>query len=466
MTQRWNRACQSTLALVKRIRSMASALILAHSGGSASTSLTVRLLHGLTWQTFASLLGRIGSFAIALIQAHLLGKAGYGELGMVLSTLTLFGLFSSAVGGQTCTKFIAETRKVDSAVAEKITALSIVFTLIFSALAMVGILVCRTRLATQVLNAPQLSGLLLLAAVALSFQALSGTASGILLGLQEFRLEGNVRLVQIAAWLVLTPWMSLRWGTYGAMLAYTVSYAVGLAAYAAVTVNVCRRERFALCFRGMWAESRVLVEYSLPMMLYGLLLIPTVWICNAVLARQPGGYAYLGGYTAAVQFRTVVIQLPMLITSVVWPAMAEMWGTRQLDRLRTLYQDTFQVLWALGLLAALPMIAYGRIALRAFGRAFAADQQVLALVMIVAALYLLGNWAGLLLQAAGYVWTALSANVAYAAVSITCSLLLVPRYNAIGLAVAFVISFICLIMPTSAAWSLDALTRRGRRRRT
>lgn len=433
-------AYESGLAKARSLRSLLSALALAWRGDTARTSLVFRLVHGLSWQTFAAIAGRAGAFAIAVIQARLLGKAGYGELGMVLSTLILFGLFSSAVGGQTCTKFIAETRKLDLPRAERIATLSIVISIIFSVFAAVGIFACRTQLATQVLNAPQLGRLLYLAGVALSFQTLSGTASGVLLGFHEFRLEGNLRLVQVIAWLALTPWLSAKWGPFGAMLAYTVSHVVGLVAYLIGIARAFRHEGFTLRFHGMWAESRVLLHYSLPMALNGLLCMPTVWIGNAILARQPGGYVSLGGYTAAVQFRTVVLQLPMLIQGVVWPVMAELWGTRQMDRLRILYQNTYQVFWALSLLAALPMIAYGRIVLGVFGRAYTTDQQVLALVMTVTALSLLSSYVGLVLQAADHTWTTLIANVGFSIVSIVLAWILVPRYNALGLAVAFVVS--------------------------
>jgi O-antigen/teichoic acid export membrane protein len=387
-----------------------------------------------------SVLGRAGTLVIAVIQARILGKAGYGELGMVLSTLTLFGLFSNAAGGQTCTKFIAECRSSAPVRAGRIAAMSVVITISLSVVAVVAVVICAPTLASRALNAPRLTPLLWLAGASLGLMALTSTFSGILMGLQLFRADSMLRLAQIIAWLPLTAWLSWKWDTFGAMLAYTLSQAVGLAVYAIATHRICQREGFALEFPGMWREYRVLLQFSLPMMLHGFLCVPTVWLCNAILARQPSGYAALGGYTAAVQFRTVVLQVPMLIQGVVWPMMAELYGARQSVRLASLFQTTFDVLWAVGLLAALPMVAFGSMLMSLFGRDFAADHIVMALVMATTSVSLISGFSGVVLQVANRTWPALYANIAYGAVSVLGALVLVPRYGALGLATAFVIS--------------------------
>jgi len=403
-------------------------------------SLMLRLIYGFSWQTAMNLVGRAATFSIAILQARVLGKAGYGELGMVLSTLTVFGLVSSAAGGQTCTKFIAQFHQADALRAGRIAALSLILTLCFSLLATAAVFLSAPVVAVQTLGSSSFVPLLWLAGIAIAFQAGTGTISGILLGLQEFRADSLLRLVQVGCWLPLTAWLSLRWGVFGAMLAYTLSHLGGLIVYVAASARILKQRGFRLQFIGFLSEWGVVFQYSLPMMLHGLLCVPTVWICNAMLARQPGGHAALGGYTAAVQIRTIVLQLPMQLQGVVWPAMAELYGSGQFARFGRLFQSTYQVLWALGLLAALPIVAFGKALLAIFGRAFAADQGVMALVMATAALSLLSGFAGAGLQIADKTWIALYANIAYSMLSITSAYFLTPEYGAVGLGWAFVIS--------------------------
>jgi O-antigen/teichoic acid export membrane protein len=408
-------------------------------GDGANTSLAARLMHAFSWQMAASLVGRVGTFAIAIFQARILGKAGYGELGMVLSTLTLFGLFANAAGGDTCTKFIAEHKQQRPERAERIVALSLTASMIACALALLAILVWSHSLADWALHAPAVAPMLRLAGVAVGFQCLSGLASGILFGLKEFRMEGILRLVQIAVWLPLTVWLSPGWGVYGAMVAYTASHGVGFLALLVAAVRVCRREGFRPRFEGMWGEAGVLAHFSLPTLLNAGLAVPTAAICNALLAREPGGYAALGGYVAASQLRAIALQLPILIQGIVWPTLAELRSAGEMGQFGRLFQNTLELLWALGLLVALPVILFGPLIMGIFGRTFAADQQLLSLVMMGASLFLLSNSIGTALLVAGRTWSTVLASAAYGSASIVCAAALVPTYGAKGLAAAFVI---------------------------
>jgi O-antigen/teichoic acid export membrane protein len=407
--------------------------------GEQHPSLMVRLAHGISWQVALNIVGRIGTFSIAVIQARVLGKAGYGELGMVFSTLTLFGLFSNAVGGQTCTKFIAEMRRSDSARAGRIAALSLTTTLAISFMAALAIILASNVLATGALRAPQLKPLLSLAGISLGLDAVMGTVSGVLLGLQRFRADSVLRLVQIAVWLVLTASWSRLWGVTGAMCAYTAAQVAALAVYSVSALQICRSEGFNLRFSGMWRESRILLEYSLPLSFHACLCVSTVWVGNAILARQPAGFAALGGYVAAVQLRTIVLQIPMLMQNVVWPAMAELYGGREDARLGRLFRTVLVLLWAVGLLAALFMIGLGKAPIAIFGRAFTAEREVMAVVMASASLSLISSFAGITLQVINRTWFALYANAAYSAVALGAALMLVPGYSGLGLAGAFLV---------------------------
>ena len=159
-------------------------------------------------------------------------------------------------------------------------------------------------IATGALKAPQLTGLLRLSAAALIVQSISGTFSGVLYGLQAFKAESLASTVQIASWLPLTGILTSSFGLIRAMYAYALSYAVGTLVLAVVVMRECAINSFRPAWRGVLGEVRVLWDYSLPMMLHGFLCVPAVWITNTMLARQPHGYAALGGYNAAFQFRT------------------------------------------------------------------------------------------------------------------------------------------------------------------
>jgi hypothetical protein len=58
-------------------------------------------------------MSRLLALAAALLVARLLGKASYGELGIVQSTIVMFGTLAGFGMGTTAAKFVAEFRHSD-----------------------------------------------------------------------------------------------------------------------------------------------------------------------------------------------------------------------------------------------------------------------------------------------------------------------------------------------------------------
>lgn len=95
----------------------------------SESPLAYRLARGAFW----SLIGGVGSRALTLVSsiivARLLGKEGYGEVGMVQSTIGLFGVFAGFGLGSTATKYIAEYGIKDPEKAGRILNLTLIFSL-------------------------------------------------------------------------------------------------------------------------------------------------------------------------------------------------------------------------------------------------------------------------------------------------------------------------------------------------
>jgi O-antigen/teichoic acid export membrane protein len=87
-----------------------------------------------------------------------------------------------------------------------------------------------------------------------------------------------------------------------------------------------RRAGISNWWREAWSEWPVLLNFSLPAFLTSILFGPIVWICNAMLANQPNGYAELGIYNAANQWYSFVLFIPGVLFTAVLPVMAERHG--------------------------------------------------------------------------------------------------------------------------------------------
>jgi O-antigen/teichoic acid export membrane protein len=70
-----------------------------------------RLASGVFWSTAGAVISRGLMLAAWVLVARMLGKTGYGELGMIQSTVGMFGVFAGFGLGLTATKHVAEFRR-------------------------------------------------------------------------------------------------------------------------------------------------------------------------------------------------------------------------------------------------------------------------------------------------------------------------------------------------------------------
>jgi len=80
--------------------------------------------------------------------------------------------------------------------------------------------------------------------------------------------------------------------------------------------------------RGAWTERRILWNFSFPAVISGSMVTPITWAANAILVNQPNGYAELGLFNAANQFRMIVILIPNVLAIVTVPLLSEIYSQK------------------------------------------------------------------------------------------------------------------------------------------
>lgn len=88
------------------------------------TGLRQRLISGVLWNLVAMIASRGSTLVVTIIVARVLGTAKYGEIGIIQSTIGMFGTFAGMGLGVTCTKYLAELKYEDPARAGRIIALT------------------------------------------------------------------------------------------------------------------------------------------------------------------------------------------------------------------------------------------------------------------------------------------------------------------------------------------------------
>lgn len=401
-----------------------------------SSPIALRLLHGSIWSLAGSVVSRILALAAALLVARILGKATYGELGIVQSTIGMFGTLAGFGMGTTAAKFVAEFRLTDPAKAGRIVVLSNVVS--WGMGLSLGATLCFLApwLAQHSLAAPELSPYIQFSALLLVLNAVSGAQTGVLSGFESFR---NIAWVNTLTGLLNFPLVvggAILGELSGAIWGMIVAQATGCLANMLIARSEAARFGIPIVsWRQATAELPLLRRFALPATLGSLLINPIDWTCTAMLVRQPNGFEHVGAYSAANQWFGALLWLPYVLAQSVMPVLSERMGVNDAARSAKVLTTSITISAAV----TVPFVVIGSLLSRqimgAYGEAFAQDWPTLVVSLVTCAIVAVQMPAGNMIAASDRMWLGFGMNMLWAIVFVVMTWLCV-QWGAIGLAAA------------------------------
>jgi O-antigen/teichoic acid export membrane protein len=361
---------------------------------------------------------------------------------MIQSTVGMLGIFAGLGLGVTATKYVAEFRTLDPDRAGRIIALGCAVAIVSGGLLAIGLLACAPLLAAKTLNAPSLAAELRIASILLFFNAFNGAQIGALAGFEAFRAIARINLVRGLIAFPVTVVAVLLGRLPGAVWALAVTAAVTCLLSQVSLRRQCTTIGIYPRLFGGWAERRVLWTFSTPAFLSGALAGPAIWAANTMLVNQPGGYAEMGIYSAASQWRSAIGFIPGVMAQFALPLLSNLNGER--DALR--YGKALR--WNLILTAAAATAVGVPVALGApqimglYGRGFQQGWLVLALSAATAIVSCINGVVGTAILSAGSVWTGFAFNAMWSAVLLGCCYRFIPTHLALGLAASMLAAYV------------------------
>lgn len=400
-----------------------------------------RLAHGAFWSVAGTVVARGAGLAASVVLARQLGRAGFGELGMIQATVGVLGPFAGSGIALTITKHVAELRARDPEKAGRIMTLSSAVAWAAGATLAALLVLLSPWLAAAVLAAGHLAAPLQVAALLVLLGAVSGAQTGALSGLEAFRtiaranvVSGMVALPLVVIGAQLGRLEGALWGLVGAQALGCVLMHAGLrraAAGARVPLHPPR-------WRGEWP---VLGSYALPAALSNVVVAPVSWLCGAMLVQQPNGYGELGVFNAANQWRMAFLFVPAAATEAALPVMSERAGAQGSAGPRPVLRQLLLLSAAWGVPILLAMCALSPVIMGAYGTEFASSWPVFVVLQLAALLQLVQAPLLKLWAATGRMWTSFSVNVLWVGTVLVSSYLLIP-HGAFGLALGQLAGFV------------------------
>jgi len=402
-------------------------------------SLRARLAGGAFWSLVGAIVSQALGLLASIVTARLLGKVGFGELGIILSTVGMFGVFAGLGLGLTATKHVAEFRTSAPARAGRIIGMSNLVAVLSGGTIATGLFFASPYLAVHTINAPHLTPELRIACVLLLFNALNGAQTGALAGFEAFKTIAKVNLLRGLLTFPLVVGGVWFWRLPGAVGAQAAAAAVAWLINHLALKREARKADVPIVYRDVRSELPLLWRFSLPAVLSGSMVGPVRWAANALLVNQPKGYAEMGIFNAATKFQAPLNLLGTTLGAALLPILASEDGSssERFNRANVLFS------WVLGVFAALPLICFPEIMQLFFGSDFGGESAIRTLVLVMgfSCIILYNQGLARVLAARSLMWWGFLSNTVWALILLG-SFFGLKQWGAIGLAGSFTIAYV------------------------
>ncbi len=411
------------------------------------SELVRRFSGGVLWILIGTMGWRFLSAVSSIIVARILGTEGFGELGMVRSTINMFSVLAGLRLGSTATKYVSEFRRKDPEKAAVILKLSLFVALFSCGIMAILCLASSVWVARYTMNRPELASALALGSLFLFFNLYGTVKEYALMGFEAFKSAAILNLFRGLTLILFCVPAAIFLGVDGVILAISLS---ALSILWLVTRFLHKeRDKFGfrkdIRFSEFKNEMPVLWHFTLPSLLAFITLALAMWIGNIILARQEEGYIQLGIYHAANQWRIFVLFLPAVLSKVNLPILSELHGRDSKCQFNKAISIQFRLACLIALPFTLLLIGLSEPLVSFFGKGFYEGRFVLPVLAVSVFFTAISQILGRVFDSAGHVWIRFLMFIAWAVVFLCVCLLLVPKRGAIALATAYLLSYAALV---------------------
>jgi len=405
-----------------------------------TSPLASRLIRGSLWSLTGSAVSRALGLVATVFAARILGKSSYGELGIILSTVGMFGNLAGFGMGTTATKCVAELRLKDPDRAGRVIGLSAIVSWTMSTLLSLSLVVAAPWLSEHVLSAPHITHLFQLGGVLLFLSGVNGAQNGALAGFEAFQTTARVSATTGLLNLPLVVGGAYFFGLGGVVGGLILAQAVGCFMNFLAVREEARRHQVRISYSSLKSELPVIWEFSIPAVLGILLISPMTWVCNAMLVRQPHGYSHMGALNAATQWYGALTLLPYTLSGVMLSILSERLGAADGVGSSRLLKASIMG----NALIVVPLAAIGSLLspliMGAYGPDFRGEWPTMVAMLLVACAASIQIPVGVTIAASSRMWTGFLLNLGWSAVLLSATWVLV-QWGAFGVALAQLLAY-------------------------
>lgn len=400
-----------------------------------------RMSRGFFWALSGSVISRTLMLLSSIIIARLLGKIQFGEMSIIQSTIGMFIALANFGLGITATKYIAEYRIKDPAIAGNILATSRLVAFLFGTFFVCVFIFYAPSIAINIMKAPYLINELRVGSIMLFFNALNGYQSGALAGFEDFKTIAKINLRVGLTYLPILITTTIIFGLFGSILGLSISACIEW-----FINNYFLRKKVKEYSITIVADYKIksfqyIWNFSLPAVLGGLLVGTVIWFINILLINTQNGYSEMAILSVGRQWQSFILFIPLALAQIILPILSNLKNDR--DNFIKVFKYNVVITALITLLVAGVVSLFSGFILKAYGSDFLEGKIVIIVLSFSAVFFAINNVAGYVLASLGKMWVGFSANLVWAVCFIYFSHLMIGiGFGSLGLALAMLISYL------------------------
>lgn len=404
------------------------------------------LLTGTFWMVLGMGISRVLMLLAMIIVARILGSEKYGEFGMIRTTINTFTVFAAFGIGLTANKFVAEFKNKDAEKTSRIMGLTLIFSLCLGLIISILIFAFAGHLASSALKSDDMAQYISISAIMIVLSALNGAYSGIFSGLEAFKKTAQLNIITGLLGLIIVVSGAYFWGLLGTVIAFGIYlFAITIFSHIYLLCELKMQSIKITYNNEIFKEWKILVMFSLPLALAGIVATPTHWISNAMVFRLPDGKVAIGIFTACLSIQTIIYFLGNNLNAPLLSLMSREKMDLKMEKVNILSS------WLIGIFVSLPFLIFPEIAEFMFGESFAGPEFRITLIFILLSSIIVMYKQGLsrVFMVNNKIWIAFYSNLLWSIVLII-AIYFLRIYGSIGLGLSFFIAYVVnlfLIIP-------------------
>lgn len=402
-------------------------------------SLRDRIFTGVSWSFASSVVLIVANAGISIVCGRLLGKEGFGELGMVRNTVLLVAALGGSGLATAAMKHVAEFRMVNR---EKLGRLVGILTAVCLAAGLLTTLLFyffAAPIADLALNAGNLAFSLKIASLLMLFQMLQGMQTAVLSGFEAFRLLALLTILDMLFLVALVPAGIFFFDLNGALAGYVTASALGCSTrYFAIT-SECRVQHVPVQFKMCREDLGMLWGGTTPLVILWVVWQGADWLARLPLAHQSGGYAELGIFMAALTWSNFTLFVPQQLSAPVFPILANLFATRDLRRFFLTVRSASLVCAGMSLATAIPLIILSKFILGLYGHQYQDGWVAMTVLVVACAINGIARVPAQALIVSGHSWLHCLLTLLWG-IALYSLAILFQEHGALGLALGYMLA--------------------------